>query len=432
MKQGGTLYGLYRAATAAAAPFLRPYLARRARAGKEDPERLEERFGRPSRPRPEGKLMWVHAASVGESVSGLQLIRSILDANPEAHALVTTGTVTSAAIMSQRLPPRAFHQFAPLDEPGAVKRFLAHWRPDLALWVESELWPNMLESLKRAGVPAALVNARLSEKSFASWGRAKALARRMLSAFDVMLAQTDETARRLGELGARDVAMTGNLKAAASAPPAAPDQLSALKEMIGSRPVLAAASTHEPEEELIGRLHKTLSETRPELLTIVAPRHPERGPEIAERLRGLGLAVSRRGSKVRILPETNVYLMDTIGELGLLYRLAGFAVMGGSFVEHGGQNPLEPARLGVPTIHGPHVFNFKTEYDEFDAEGASVAAADEAALAAAAARWLDDPDAAREAGAKAQAIAERGAESLARTKEALAPVLARAGFDAPA
>jgi 3-deoxy-D-manno-octulosonic-acid transferase len=432
MKPGSLLLGLYRTATSMLTPLIGPYLRRRAGRGKEDPARLNEKLGRPDRERPEGKLVWMHAASVGESLSALPLVKTILDANPDASVLMTTGTVTSAELMAQRLPPRAFHQFAPVDQAGAVKRFMGHWKPDAAIWVESELWPNMLEAVRKAGIPSALVNARLSEESFQGWTKASGLSRRMLGVFDPILAQTEETAARLTALSGRAAQAVGNLKAAASALPAAQAELQALKDMIGARPVLAAASTHEGEEELIGRVHLALAARHETLLTIIAPRHPERGPDIAERLRGLGLAVSRRAAKVRILPETQIYLMDTIGELGLLYRVAPFAVVGGSFVEHGGQNPLEPARLGAASLHGPHVFNFKPEYEEFDADGASALAADETALAALAGRWLDDPGSAQEAGAKGLAIAERGAAALERTKEALAPMLAKAGLHAPA
>ena len=432
MSGGGFTYGVYRAASAAAGPWLRGYLKRRAAAGKEIPERLGERFGETALARPAGKLIWLHAASVGESMSALPLLRAILDANPDAHALFTTGTVTSAALLAERLPPRAVHQFAPLDQPAAVRRFLDHWRPDAALWVESDLWPNALEALRAAQVPAALVNARLSEKSFAGWRRAPAFAARVLSTFQTALAQTGETAGRLTALGAAGVVVTGNLKAAASPLPAAPEALAQLTQMIGARPVFAAASTHGEEEAMVGRAYAALKASRPELLLLLAPRHPERGPEIAETLRGLGLAVSRRGAKVRIVAETNVYLMDTIGELGLLYRSAPFAFIGGSLVAHGGQNPLEPARLGVAPLHGPHVFNFRAEYAEMDAAGGAVPVADEAALAAEAGAFLDDPDAARVAGAKARAIAEAGAGALDAAKAALAPVLARAGLHAPA
>lgn len=428
---GKTLYSIYRAASSAAGPWLRGYLERRVRSGKEDPERLGERFGRTSQPRPDGKLIWVHAASVGESLSALPLLRAILDANPEAHALFTSGTLTSAGILAERLPKRAVHQFMPLDQPSAVERFLSHWKPDLVLWVESELWPNTLEALRKAGVPAALVNARLSEKSFSNWKRASGLSERILSAFALSLAQTEETADRLKALGANHVITTGNLKAAAPPPPASAEQMTQLREMIGCRPVFAAASTHAPEETLVARAYRSLRERWPELLAIIAPRHPERGPEIAETLRGSGLAVSRRGSRVRVVPDTNVYLMDTIGELGLLYRSAPFAFIGGSLIEHGGQNPLEAARLGVAVIHGPHVFNFKGEYEELDATGGAVRVEDPERLVTAAEAWLSNPDAARAAGERAKTVAERGAGAFDAAKAALAPLLRKAGFDAP-
>ncbi len=429
---GDWLHKLYAGLSSALTPALRVYLKRRAKRGKEDAARLEERFGRASAQRPEGRLVWLHGASVGESLSALPLLRAILDANPNASALVTSGTVTSAALLAERLPKRAIHQYLPLDQPASVKRFLDHWKPDLALWIESELWPNMLGAIRDRGAPAALVNARLSEKSFATWRKAPGLARRVLSTFEMSLSQTQETADRLIALGAADVRVTGNLKAAAAPLPARPDALQALGDMIANRPVVVATSTHAGEEEILARAFLTLKATRPDLLLALAPRHPERGPEIAETLRGLNLAVSRRGAKVRIVAETNVYLMDTIGELGLLYRLSPFAYVGGGLVPHGGQNPLEPARLGVPALHGPHVFNFRGEYADLDAAGGAKQVADADELAEAAAAWLDDPEAARRAGAAALEIALKGAGAFDAVKQALAPLLERAGFDAPA
>jgi 3-deoxy-D-manno-octulosonic-acid transferase len=429
---GGTLYSIYRAASTAVGPLLRGYLNRRAKAGKEDPARLSERFGEPGRPRPDGKLIWVHAASVGESISALPLLKAVLDANPDAHAVFTSGTLTSAGILADRLPKQAFHQFVPVDHPTAIARFINHWKPDLVLWVESELWPNALEAVRTAGIPAALVNARLSEKSFQQWRRARGLSSRILSTFQVTLAQTQETAARLAELGSHEVRVTGNLKASAGALPAAPDVLAQIRDMIGNRPVFAAASTHDGEEELLARAYLTLKTSRPDLLLIIAPRHPERGSQIAEKLRGLGLAVSRRGSKVRIVPETNVYLMDTIGELGLLYRSAPFVFVGGSLVQHGGQNPLEAARLGIPVLHGPHIFNFKGEYDEMDAAGAALCVPDCAALGNAVDQWLTAPADAGLAGQRANEVAGRGAGALDAVKMAIGPLLTKAGFHAPA
>lgn len=429
---GGTLYSIYRAVSSALTPVLRPYLKRRAGRGKEDPARIDERFGVTELPRPEGQLIWLHGASVGETMSALPLLRALLDANPNAHALFTSGTVTSAGLLAERLPKRAFHQFMPLDQPAAIKRFLAHWKPNLALWIESELWPNTLEAIREANIPAALVNARLSEKSFAQWKRARGLSERMLSAFSMALAQTEETGQRLEALGARGVAVTGNLKAAAGPLPAAPEALQQLKDMIGERPVLAAASTHPKEEEMLGRVYTALKAERPDLLLVLAPRHPERGPEIAEALRGQGLAVSRRAAKVRVMAETNVYLMDTIGELGLLYRTAPFAFVGGSLVEHGGQNPLEAARLGLSVLHGPHVFNFRGEYEELGAAGVAREVADEAALIAAARDWFAAPEETAERGVKAQRLAELGAGAFEAAKIQLAPLLTKAGFHAPA
>ena len=392
---------LYRAGTELLGPAIELWLKRRLARGKEDPARLPERLGRPGRERPPGRLVWLHAASVGEAMSVLPLIERLLAARADASVLLTTGTVTSARLMAERLPPRAAHQFAPIDRPSAVRRFLDHWRPDLAIWVESELWPNLVAETARRGVRMALVNARLSERSFRRWRRIGWMVRPMLSAFELALAQGEADAGRLRALGGRDVRCLGNLKSAA--PPLAgdPAELASLRAAVGDRPRWLAASTHPGEEAVAAEVHRRLAPHFPRLLTVIAPRHPERGGELA---RTLGPTVARRSAGEP--PDAEIYLADTMGELGLFYRLCPVVLVGGSLVPHGGQNPLEPARLGAAVLFGPHMRNFAEAEARLIAAGARrVAGGDE--LATAVGDLLANPaEATRLGGALAAATAQ--------------------------
>ncbi|HUO94489.1 MAG TPA: 3-deoxy-D-manno-octulosonic acid transferase [Rhizomicrobium sp.] len=413
----------YRCATRALEPVAPLVLNRRARRGKESPSRLSERLGHASRPRPPGTLIWIHGASVGECLSVLPLIDALL-AKPDRSVLMTSGTVTSAALMAERLPVGAFHQFAVVDTPSAVARFLDHWQPDIGLFVDSEIWPNTLVAAAQRGTRLALVNGRMSEKSFAGWQRARATAASLLSLFDIALAQDAETADRLRALGAPKVETTGSLKADAPPLPAEPAALDSLRRAVGTRPVLLATNTHPGEDEIILSAHDRLRRVFPTLLTIIAPRHAERGPEIAH-LAGTRAHALRTQNE---LPneQTEIYIADTMGELGLLYRLSPFAFVGKSLGAQGGQNPLEPARLGVAVIAGPYTDNFREAYEAiFAAQGAGrVADADE--LEALAANLLANPAEARTLGQKAQNAASALGGALERTRIAVETMLAHA------
>jgi len=353
-------YLSYRAVTKVLSPAVPILLRRRAGHGKEDQARVNERLGLDLARRPDGQLIWIHGASVGECIAALPLIESLLR-RPDRNVLVTSGTVSSARIMHERLPPRALHQFVPVDTPAATARFLDHWRPDAGLFVDSDIWPNLVLGARMRGIRLALVNARMSERSLAGWSWAPKTAAALLSAFDLCLAQDEEIAERFRKLGARDVRSIGSLKA--DAPPLSADQarLSELRSAIGERPVLLAAQTHPGEDETILPAFDALRQSIPDLLAIIVPRHVERGPEIA-------MLCGERPSRRRALGEipaagTAVYIADTMGELCLFYRMAPFTFVGGSLVRHGGQNPLEPARLDCAVLAGPHTFNFTAAYD---------------------------------------------------------------------
>ena len=393
--------GLWSVVARLATPILPLYLRRRARRGKEVPARLNERRGE-NAARPCGTLLWLHAASVGETLSLLPLLEALNASRPSLHFLVTTGTVTSGELLQRRLPKalreKVQHRFVPLDVPTWAARFLDGWRPDAAVFVESELWPNLLAAARERGVPTALINARMSLRSAQGWRFAPGLARVALGGFRLVLAQSEEDAARLLRLGAPAgvTRATGNLKYSSPPLPVDPAELARLQALLNGRSVFLAASTHPGEEALVAEAHRLLALRVPDLLTVIVPRHPERGEVLAQTLPGLP---PRRALGQDPPRGPGLYVADTLGELGLFYRLAGAAVMGRSLLPPGGgQNPLEPARLGCPVLLGPYVGNFTAMASRLLAHAAAVAvpapsgkAVEAVALADAAAGVLTDP-----------------------------------------
>lgn len=388
--RSSALLGLYRGATIAMTPLAGALLAWRLRRGKEDPLRRRERLGFPGLTRPRGRLVWLHGASVGESLALLPVIERFSALG--FRVLVTTGTVSSASILKARLPAGAAHQFAPLDAPKFVRRFLDHWTPDLALIAESELWPNLLREARERAIPLALVNARLSQRSHDRWLKAPGAIAAMLGGFDLVLAQTRDDAIRLARLGAADVRVAGNLKYDAPAPPAEPGELADLRATIGARPVWLAASTHAGEEAVVAEAHAMLARVTPGVLTILAPRHARRGAEIAALVERQGIAVALRSRGQAIGADTAFYIADTMGEMGLFFRLANVVFVGKSLGgASGGQNPIEPAKLGASVLHGPRIDNFAEVYRALDAARGALEVADARALAEALAGLFADP-----------------------------------------
>ena len=267
----------YRLLTELGAPVISLYLRCRLWRGREEDARFNERLGLASKPRPSGNLVWCHAASVGEAMSVLSLVKALTEHYPGWHILLTTGTVTSARMLTAFLPPHVIHQYVPVDRWAYVARFMDHWRPDRVLWIESEVWPNLLTAIRERRIPAALLNGRMSAKSFQQWSWAKAWARELLEAFSLLLVQTEAERERFAALGARDVRCAGNLKFAAEPLPVDDESLRQLKAQAGSRKVWLMASTHEGEDEIALNVHKMLHERWPDLLLILVPRHPARG-----------------------------------------------------------------------------------------------------------------------------------------------------------
>lgn len=354
---------LYRGLTHLARPLAPMLIRYRARRGKEDQARSEERYGTPSIDRPNNHVVvWVHAASVGETNAVLPVVNRLLDMREDIFVVLTTGTVTSAAMAKTRLGPRACHQFVPIDTPAFARRFLNHWQPDLAIFTESEIWPNLILEASQSKTPIALVNARMSKRSHSRWRKNRGLSLPLFARLDTVLAQNAMMARRFSDLGARHVITAGNLKVDAPPPPINDDALGALTAAVAGRPVLVAASTHEGEEQEVIAAHRVLQNAHPQFLTIIVPRHPERASAISEVVKQMGLRVGQR--TLDTLPQSthDVFIADTIGELGLYYKLSKVAFIGGSLVAHGGQNPLEAVGLDAAIVTGPSQHNFADIY----------------------------------------------------------------------
>jgi 3-deoxy-D-manno-octulosonic-acid transferase len=408
----------YRIVAGLAAPLARPLLEARARRGKEDADRLGERLGHASTPRPSGPLVWLHAVSVGESVSLLPLIGAIADERPDLALLITSGTRAAAKVLAERLPMGAIHQYAPVDTPGAVARFLAHWRPDVGLFVESELWPNLILGARARGTRLALVSARMTERSARGWKARPSAVKAMLDAFELILPQDEATAARLSRFGGR---VSGRLNLKRLGEPLAHDaaELARLRSAIGERPRLVAVSTHAPEEAW---LTAAIRQIDPEPLLVIAPRHPERADAIAAQLAQRRIARRSRGEP--IAADTDIYLADTFGELGLILRLAPAAFIGGGFdASLGGHNPLEAARLGVGLVSGALVANHAEAFAEMVAAGAARLVADERELGVELAALLADPARGEAMAAAASAYSDGQHDQMGRALALIRPLL---------
>ena len=386
---------LYLAFSQVSGPIWRYLHRKRLQKGKEDPARISEKYGISPYPRPSGRLYWFHALSVGESLALLPLIDRALDDDPEASVLLTTSTATSvAALAKSDLPARAQHVLLPIDTAQAVRRFLDHWRPDVAVFAELDFWPRLMIDTHRRAIPMILVNSRMSPSSFESRGRLRGLMRDILQLFDALLVQETESAERFKKLGADadKIVVAGALKAAARPLPADRVELDALKQSIGNRPVWLAAATRDVEEAAMIRVHKTVVQSHPRALLIMAPRFLESADEIEAEASRVFSHVARRSRNEAPDDETNLYIADTIGEMGLWYRLAPISFVGHSLGPEGkplgGKNPYEAAALKSVVIYGPSVADFSETYQALQDGSAAVFVEDEQALTAAVLRLL--------------------------------------------
>src|SRR6202165_2969819 len=377
---------VYQKLSFAVVPLAPALIKRRLKQGKEDPARIGERRGMSRDIRPHGPLVWIHGASVGEVLAAAALIEKLRELN--IRILLTSGTVTSAAIVAKRFPADIIHQYVPYDSPRYVARFLDHWRPSLALFIESDLWPNLILASAARRLPMVLINGRMSQRSVPRWRRLHGTISALLGRFDVCLAQSRLDAERFAALGSPSVITTGNLKLDVPAPPVDAARLERLISLTRGRPIIVSASTHPGEEEILVDVHRVLSGFFPSLLSVIVPRHPHRGEAIAHMIEASGLQVALRSHEEMPTAATHIYVADTMGELGLFYRLAPIVFMGGSLVEHGGQNPIEAVKLGAAVVHGPHVFNFTDVYEALDSAGGARSADTQEALVKQLGQWL--------------------------------------------
>src|ERR1700744_4609922 len=412
---------VYRRLSTAMVPLAPAVISRRLPRGQAEPARVGERRGFSADVRPGGPLVWIHGASVGEVLAAAALIEKLRALN--MRILLTSGTVTSAAIVAKRFPADIIHQYVPYDSPRYVARFLDHWRPSLALFIESDLGPNLILSSAARRLPMVLINGRMSHRSFPRWRRVNATISALLGRFDICMAQSQVDAERFAALGSRNVITTGNLKLDVPAPPADAAKLERLMSVTRGRPTIVSASTHPGEEDMLVDTHRVLADLFPSLLSVVVPRHPDRGATIARTIGATGLSVGLRSHEELPTAATDIYIADTMGELGLFYRLAPIVFMGGSLVRHGGQNPIEAIKLGASIVHGPHVFNFTDVYDALDGAGGARQADTHELLVKHIGRLLTDPAARQSSVDAAERVVERLGGALDRTLVALEPYL---------
>lgn len=408
------------------AGFLPGVLQRRAAKGKEDPARLGERLGTAPITRPQGTLVWLHGASVGESMVALSVAENMRQRTPHLRFLFTSGTKTSADLIASRMSAGDQHQFVPVDLPRATAAFIAGWAPDLAVFVEGEVWPNLLIAARKAAIPTALINARMTTKSVANWSRRKAAAHFLFDGFDIVLPADDRTKLGLSQLRSKPIGAAGNLKLASPPPQIDSAVLATLRAQVGDRPIWLAASTHAGEDKIMIMAHNALMMAAPNALMILAPRHPERANDVEVDCRIAGVVPIRR-SKGQV-PNQNdpIWLWDTLGELGLAMALAPVTFMGGSLVEGvGGHNPVEPAQIGSAIVSGALVHNFEGLYQELEDEGGARIIDDMMSdrIAMAIAGLIGDDDQRVKENAAARAVVARGAGAMDVTVQALLDLL---------
>lgn len=402
---------LYRMASAICYPFLLRMTRKKLHNFDISKERSRERSGHPSNVRPNGTLIWFHAASVGESLTVLPLINAVSTLAPEARFLVTSGTATSAEILAKRLPENAYHQFAPLDATISGRRFLNHWRPNAAVFIESEIWPNILTNLDNQGIKRALLNARLSKTSRRNWARLSGTMRVLFGGFQFIHCQDGDTAEFL-ENQETEVFVGQNVKSAVAPTAIDKDDLAEIKKSLSGRKVWLASSTHPGEETEIIFAHKQLLQLFPDLILILVPRHPERRDEVSKHIEGADLSFKKRSKSGKIGMSDQVYLADTIGELPLWYHVAPIAFIAGSFSNVGGHNPYEAAHANCAILHGPKFANFEPTYRSMLEQGASRSVTSANELANEVRLLLDNPDKAQAASDAAKRFSQSAQNSI--------------------
>ncbi|MCZ2158113.1 lipid IV(A) 3-deoxy-D-manno-octulosonic acid transferase [Bartonella sp. 220] len=401
-------------------PVVPFYLFLRAVRGKEEWGRQKERLGKSHKIRPQSPLIWLHAASVGETLALFPLINYILSL--KINILLTTGTVTSSSLVKKQFNNRLIHQYAPLDLDLAVRHFISHWKPDLALVCESEIWPLRIKELAKMHIPQILVNAHMSERSFKAWQKRPVLAKHIFKHIDLAIGQNERDVTYYQALGVKSVAFSGNLKADVL-PLENQDLLAHYRNAIGNRPIWAAISTHEGEEEIAFEVHKILKNYLPDLLTIIVPRHPERLEDLMRKCDKRSLRFIRRSNNAVPDANTDILWGDTIGEMGLFLRLSKVSFIGKSLCGDGGHNPLELALLRSAILTGPHVSNFQEMFDKFLTRDAAFMIQDAKQLAIQVYKLLTNEVLRQEMVDKAYEVATSMAGALERTLKLLEPFL---------
>lgn len=374
------MYQLYRLATIISAPLI---LKKRLKNGKEDKHRIHERKGQPKMQRPLGKLIWMHGASNGEVTSLLSIIKRLQSDYNDLTVLITSGTKTSAKLIADRNLEGVIHQYIPMDHPKWVANFLKHWHPDAAIIAESEIWPNLLTEIKQQDIPAVLINARLSDKSFSNWQKAKKQVSELLSCFSVILTQTETDQQRYQSLGHSNAAYSGNIKFSADKLPVDDETLHSLHRKFQGRPIWVYASTHADEEVLACKMHEELKANLPNLLTVIVPRHPERRGDIAKSCEeAVETPIIFRSAMLLPADDTEIYIVDTLGELGLFYTLADVALIGRTFSNDGGggHNPIEAAQLDCIPLYGPKYQNLTEIFEDMQNNEAATLVKDQKEL----------------------------------------------------
>ena len=412
-------------------PIWKLSLSRRALNGKEDPVRYVEKLGKISTPRPVGKLLWIHALSVGEALTIMTVLRRLGETLPDAHFLLTTVTLASAQTFKNTgLPPRVIHQFLPADARGPVRNFLNHWEPDAVAIAELDLWPYMLQQVRKSGLPLLMINGRVTDRSFAKYKKMTNDTTQILALFDAYLMQDKQSADRLKTLGAtaNRIKTIGSIKTSADPLPDLVEQRFAFEAALAGRPAWLAASTAGVEEDQLFAAHALARETIPDLLLVIAPRHIKFVDQTQATAQTVFKHVTRRSTGAPVTPDTEVYIADSFGEMGLWYRVCPFVFIGHSMPNCGppltGKNPFEALILGQMVAHGPNFANFRLIYEKLLAARATRQVQDSVDMAAAIVRSFDDL-AWRSAHVEAaKGVIAQGHSAIETTRDALQKAIA--------
>ena len=329
---------------------------------KEDPKRFKEKFCFFSKRRGKGKLIWFHGASVGEILSVVPLIQELEKDKSVNKILITSNTLSSLKVINTLRLKKTIHQFFPIDNLFFVKKFLKYWSPSVAIFIDSEIWPNMLTSIKEESISLILLNARINKRSFKKWARLGSSAKKLFNKFDLCLASSNETKIHLKLLGARNIKYIGNLKFTESESSETVLNKNTKKKFL-SKKIWCASSTHKVEEKISAKVHLKLKKKYKNILTIIIPRHINRTPEIINELEELDLKIHLHSSRDKIKNNTDIYLVDAYGKTKMFFSISSIVFLGGSLIAHGGQNPLEAARYNCQILHGPNIWNFSEIYN---------------------------------------------------------------------